>query len=281
MIGVAVANGQATSRPNGSGGIWEYISPSRLNTWLSCPLKFKLRYIDKIRTPASPALFLGKQVHAGLEIYYRHRMLGVTLESAAVAKRMDDGWDAAAAEEGIAFANTADELAIKTQAVDLVTAYLAQVPEDEPAPQAVEVTLEQPLVDPFSGEHLGIPLLGVVDLIMPLEDSVSVVDFKTSSRSAPPFEIAHEIQLSSYAYLYRATTGDEEAGLEIRSLVKTKKPKIEQHEYAARSEAHLRRLFAVIHEYLDALDSGTFNFRPGWGCAMCEHRDVACKQWCE
>ena len=26
-----------------AGGVWEYISPSRLNTWLACPLKFKLK----------------------------------------------------------------------------------------------------------------------------------------------------------------------------------------------------------------------------------------------
>ena len=46
-------------------GVWSYISASRLNTWLSCPLKFRLRYLDGIRSPTSPALFLGKQVHAG------------------------------------------------------------------------------------------------------------------------------------------------------------------------------------------------------------------------
>ena len=35
-------------------------------------------------------------------------------------------------------------------------------------------------------------------------------------------------------------------------------------EYPARSEAHFARLFAVVHEYLDSLDSGKFNFRPGF-----------------
>ena len=31
------------------GGVWEYISPSRLNLWLRCPLAFRLQYIDGIR----------------------------------------------------------------------------------------------------------------------------------------------------------------------------------------------------------------------------------------
>ena len=49
--------------------------------------------------------------------------------------------------------------------------------------------------------------------------------------------------------------------------------------YPARSEAHFRRLFAVIREYLDALDAGRFNFRPTWGCSMCEFTDSHCREW--
>ena len=100
MIGASVREPRAVPSSNHrSGGIWDYISPSRLNCWLTCPLKFKIRYIDRIRTPTTPALFLGKHVHAGLEVFYRHRQLGVTLEPSDVAARMVDGWDAAVAEE--------------------------------------------------------------------------------------------------------------------------------------------------------------------------------------
>ena len=41
------------------GSVWDYVSVSRLNLWIRCPLAFKLRYLDGIRTPTSPALFLG------------------------------------------------------------------------------------------------------------------------------------------------------------------------------------------------------------------------------
>ena len=37
--------------------------------------------------------------------------------------------------------------------------------------------------------------------------------------------------------------------------------------------------FAVIHEYLDALDSGRFNYRPGFGCSMCDFRQQHCSKW--
>ena len=106
-----------------------------------------------------------------------------------------------------------------------------------------------------------------------------IADFKTAARGGAPLEITHEIQLSSYAYLFRELEGRSEAALEIRSLIKTKCPKIEFHRYPAREEAHLRRLFAVIREYLDALDVGRFNFRPNWGCSMCDFCGSHCRQW--
>ena len=91
----------------------------------------------------------------------------------------------------------------RTQAGSLVTAYLAQLPADEPAPTTVETRLGVPLVDPFTGEDLGIPLLGIVDLVVNCGDGPLVCDFKTSARSGGPVEIMHEVQLTAYAYLFR------------------------------------------------------------------------------
>ncbi len=260
-------------------GVWDYISPSRLNLWLRCPLSWRLHYVDGIRTPTSAALFVGKVCHSSLEAFYRHRMLGITLSPDEVISRMDAGWGQAVVDEQMDFDSTAQEATLRQQVADLVKAYLVQVPLDEPRPLAVEATMEVPLVDPFTGEDLGIPLLGIVDLVLDDADGPVVRDFKTSSRSAPPFEVTHEVQLTSYSYLFRRSTGLEEVGLEIHSLIKTKTPKIEGHRYPARTDAHFRRLFGVIREYLDALDRGRFNYRPGWGCSMCDFRDTHCRQW--
>ena len=106
-----------------------------------------------------------------------------------------------------------------------------------------------------------------------------IVDFKTASRSGPPLEVTHEIQLGAYAYLARATTERQEAGLEIRQLVKTNTPQVQRHRYEPRGERHFGRLFAVIRAYLDDLDRGRFNFRPGLGCQLCEFRDSHCRVW--
>ena len=168
---------------------------------------------------------------------------------------------------------------MQKQAVDLISAYLNAIPVDEPRPLAVETALEAPLVDPVTGENLGIPLVGIVDLILDGHEGPTVIDFKTSARSAEPLEITHEVQLSAYSYLFRHVEQRQEAGLEIRSLIKTKSPKAEFHGYPARTEAHFARLFAVIREYLDSLDSGRFSYRPGFGCSMCDFRNGPCRTW--
>ncbi len=263
-----------------SGGVWQYLSPSRLSCWLACPLKWKLRYLDRIQLPTSPAMFLGKMCHSGLEIYYRHRMLGVTLDGDDIARRMEESWGDTVTEERMEFESSNDEQAVKRQTADLVGAYLAHIPEDEPCPMAVEVAMESPLVDPITGEDLGIPLLGIVDLILDGGDGATVVDFKTAGRSSAPLEISHEIQLTSYAWLFRQVSDRPESQLQIRSLIKTKVPQIKFHRYPARTENDLRRLFAVIREYLDAIDCGRFNYRPGWGCSMCDYRETHCRRWC-
>jgi putative RecB family exonuclease len=261
------------------GGVWQYVSASRLNLWLKCPLAFKARYIEGIRTPTTPSLFLGKMTHAALELWYRHRQLGMAVEAAEIITRFDNLWGKAVDEENMKFESVADEQALKRQAGDLVAAYLKYIPPDEPRPMAVETAVESPLIDPATGKDLGTPLVGIMDLVLDDPAGPLVVDFKTSARSAEPLEISHEIQLTSYAYLFRRGTEQQESAMEIRSLIKTKLPKVDFHRYRARTEAHFARLFSVVKEYLDALDTGRFNYRPGFGCGLCDVRDSHCRRW--
>jgi len=262
-----------------SGSIWQYVSPTRLSCWLSCPLKFRFRYVEGLHVPPTPSLLLGQQVHRGLEYWYRRRMdrADVAMEE-TVAETIAD-WDRRVFDGEVQLDSPAEEARLRGQAGDLVRAYLEQVPADEPRPLAVESRMSAPLVDPASGEDLGLPLLGIADLVLPGEEGPVVVDFKTAARAAPPLEITHEIQLSAYAWLYRQLTGERETALEIRSLIKTKTPKVDVHRYPARTDTHFHRLFAVVREYVAALDGDRLNYRPGFTCGMCEFRTGPCAAW--
>ena len=259
--------------------LFDYISPTRLNTWLSCPLKFRIRYLDGIKEPTSPSLFLGKRVHDALECFYRHQQDGQDIAVADVANHIVETWDDAVRDEEMRFESRDDENALKQQAVGLVQTYLDGRDSDEGFPIAVEAPLECPLIDPDTDENLGIALFGFVDLVLETPTGRVIVDFKTSARSSAPLDIAHEVQLSCYAYAFRRVFGETEHELQIRSLIKTKTPKVAIHRYPARDRTHFRRLFAVIRAYLDDLHSDGFVYRPGWACSMCEFRDTHCRTW--
>ena len=263
-----------------SRGVWDYVSASRLSLWAKCPLAFRLRYLDGIKTPVGANLFIGRQVHRGLEQYYRHRQLQLTLSAEDVVQRINDAWDADRESENVVFKNSSEEDKSKLMVESLVRAYLDQIPDDEPRPLAVEATLEMPLIDPVSGEDLGINMLGIVDLVLDGPRGPVIVDFKTAARGGALQPIIHEVQLTTYAYLFRRLTGKAEQELQIRRLVKTKVPKIEQHTFAAREAIHLRRLFALVRSYLGDLHAGQFTYRPGMACGMCDFRHEHCRAWC-
>jgi hypothetical protein len=86
----------------------------------------------------------------------------------------------------------------------------------------------------------------------------------------------HELQLSCYSYLYRHTTGRRERGLEVRSLIKTKTPKVEVHRIEPRRDEHFARLFGVVRAYLDAVENNRFHVRPGFECSFCDFRESVC-----
>jgi putative RecB family exonuclease len=261
------------TEPRSRGGLWDYISPSRLNLWLACPRAFEFRYVKGIQTPTSPSLFIGKQVHAALEVHYRHRQLDLLLPSSEVVSRMRDEWSTAAEEERVVFAKDGDCDKLLDKSCQLVLAYLAQIPDDEPRPLAVETMLEVPLIDPETGEDLGIPLRGIIDLVLDERDGAVICDFKTAASSQQPLEVCHEVQLGCYSLMYRALSGEVESGLEIRTLVKTKTPQIATYRYGPRSDAQIGRLFAVVKAYLEDLRLGEFLYRPSWGCRTCGFRN--------
>jgi hypothetical protein len=206
-------------------------------------------------------------------------MLELPIDPAEVLNQIDEAWDAAVDSEDMTFKDGAEATRLQQQTRDLVRVYLGSISSEEPLPLAVESRWELPLIDPATGEDLGLPLLGIVDLVLDGADGATIVDFKTAANASTPVAIAHELQLSCYSYLWRAVTGQEEIQLQIRSLIKTKSPSMALHCYSPRQERHFRRLFAVIREYLDALDCGQFNFRPGWTCGSCDYRQTVCAEW--
>jgi hypothetical protein len=254
-----------------TGQVWDYVSPSRLSLWMRCPLSFRKRYVDGIQTAPTAPQFVGRVTHNVLAYAYRLRDAGQNCTVDDLPRFVADFWKLGAESDPPYFENDTDEERARYQVLDLTTAYLNSIPIQDEVPTSIERKIEVPLIDPKTGEDLGIPLLGVLDLTLKEECGNVIVDFKTAA-SASLCELSHELQLTSYAHLFREATGQEELRCEVRQLVKTKTPKIMTHRFPRRTDEHFARFFGVIREYLDALDRKVFNYRPSWTCSsMCEH----------
>lgn len=59
-----------------------------------------------------------------------------------------------------------------------------------------------PLVDHWTSEDLGAPLLGIVYQILERLEGLTPVDFVIVARNSETIEIQHAIQLATYSYLF-------------------------------------------------------------------------------
>ncbi|HEV3025589.1 MAG TPA: PD-(D/E)XK nuclease family protein, partial [Pirellulales bacterium] len=253
--------------PDGAGND---LSAWRLNTWSTCPLKYKFKYIDGLAAPPAAGEFVRKMVYGLLEHYYRRKQAGEPLSAVDLAQHLRERWHGAALASGVRFASAAEEQGARQQTLGLLAAYVSRVPPDEPRPLEVKRRLEAPLIDPTTGEDSGLRLVGIIDLLLPEANGPLIVEFKVTAQNRQRLEVAHEIQFACTAYLLRhAYQGMAETGFEVCQLVKTKTPQVVWGRYAAREEVHFRRLFAMIRAYLDDLDAKRLIFRPGEACSYC------------
>ncbi|MGL4943776.1 MAG: RecB family exonuclease [Thermoguttaceae bacterium] len=239
-------------------GLLAYISASRLNLWARCPMAFRFRYIDAITTPTNANLFLGKAVHSALAMYYRHRQVSPNAPTVAdAASFTSQAWETTTAEDAMDWDSVADEEKSRGQAVELVKAYINEYASQPERIVAMEVSLEAPLLDSTTGNELGVPLFGVVDLVLQEDATPVVVDFKTTASATSVCEQAHATQLSVYAELLESN-GYANVETEIRQLVKTKTPKVCAYRFGERGDRQRRQFFGLCREYLDgiAIESG-------------------------
>lgn len=247
------------------------VSASRLGVWSQCRLKFYFRYISGIEKPPTPALHVGKVVHAVLQQWSLARWRGTPLDADAMNAVFESAWSIP--PDGREIAWEGEEEASRTNTLNLIGAYLLEtpIPVDE-KPEGVEVSMEVDLAS-----H-GLPtLIGIIDLVRP---GGRIVDFKTTGRT-PSSEMAQhttEIQTTGYALLYREATGRRESAIELHHLVKTKTPKIVVTEFGPASDRQVTRLLRVIDSYVDGLVREDFVPAPGLQCASCEFFRE-CRAW--
>jgi len=192
----------------------EVLSPSQVNTYLTCPAKWYFRYLVGLVEPANGALALGKAFHATLAANFRQKMAsGNDMEPAEVREIFAQEWKLASVDVELREDEDASELAETGEA--LATAYISEAARSV-QPRAVE--------QPVAGEIAGINVRGIVDVI---DVNGCVVDFKTASKRPNGITAEHGLQLTTYAMITPGASGL----CRLDTVTKTKTVQVIQQTY--------------------------------------------------
>lgn len=243
-----------------------HLSVSQLNTYLRCPAQYFFRYICGVRMPPNGNMTLGRAVHSAIEHNYRHKMQsGDDLPAEALQEVFSQEWDQQVGYT--AFESKEKPGEMKDKGAALIELYRQEV-----APQVQPAEVEREfLIDTGATE---LPLNGYIDLI---DDQGTIIDHKTAGRSYRQDAVDRNLQLTGYSLAYRTLFGEEENGLRIDALVKTKTPKVQQLE-TTRSQRDIDRFLRLAQQIEQAINGGVFYPNEGFMCSGCRYTDM-CEEW--
>lgn len=242
------------------------LSPSRAKDFRQCPLMFRLRVVDEVPEPPSPAALRGTLVHSVLEHLYDLEPAERTPEAALAL--LEREWPALRdkrPEVDAMFADSAEVEAWLGAARDLVRAYFAMENPRRLAPDRREAFVEAEL-------DSGVLLRGVIDRVdVAPNGAVRVVDYKTGRSPKPRYTEEALFQLRFYALILQRLRGSIPARLQILYL---RDGRTLTHDPLEAEIAGAAREIDALWEQIEATArSGDFRSRETPLCGWCHfHR---------
>ena len=242
------------------------LSPSRVESFTSCPMAFRFASIEKLPEPPSPHLTKGSLVHRALELLF-------TLPPA------ERGGDAAFAALDAAISeylihpdftmlalSDAEQAKFLSECKDLVTAYLQMEDPTTIREIGLELRLEAPVG--------ALSLRGIIDRLE-LDESggLVVTDYKTGRAPGVRYEQGRLAGVHFYSFLCEQVFGQRPSAIRLMYL------KTGETIEAIPSQQSVRfittRTTAVWKAVEKACQTGDFRPRPGAFCGGCSF-----KAWC-
>jgi putative RecB family exonuclease len=244
-------------------------SYSRLNTFLHCPLRYKLRYIEKAEPEFEQTVeaFLGSTVHDVLEKLYRdltyRKIMSLEEVLALYEKQWAENWN-----EGIKIVRTEyGSENYRSMGERYLRDYYQRF---QPFDQERHIALEQRVFLRFGPDNK-YQLQGFIDRLSCTSDNTYVIhDYKTSATLPHQTEADEDKQLALYAIAVKEHYRD------------SRKVKLVWHYLAfdkdvesERTDAELEELKAEIGKTIDRIESAV-EFPPQQSalCGWCEFRPL-------
>lgn len=259
--------------PDGAERPVRTLSPSRAGDFMTCPLLYRFRVVDRLPEPPSPAATRGTVVHAVLEQLFDLPRPERSLEAATAL--VPSVWKGLLSEdEQLTGLFADDDGTLATQWLDGTEALLATYfdLEDptrlEPADRELALSVE--LDD-------GLVLRGYVDRLDVAPDgAMRVVDYKTGRSPGVAFQQKAMFQMRFYALALWKQRGEVPRLLQLIYLGDGQVVRYAPDEDDLRAmERKVRALAAAIAQ---ATDTGDWRPSPSRLCDWCAHRGI-CPAW--
>ena len=246
------------------------LSPSRAGDFLTCPMLYRFRTVDRLPEPPSPAAVRGTVVHKVLEDLFA--LPAAERTPARAAALVAPAWEHVLAQEPEAAemftGGDLDEWLDSCRAS--LAAYFAL--ED---PTRLEAAERELYVETVLDSKL--LLRGVVDRVeVNADGDVRVVDYKTGRAPAESFEARALFQMRFYALVLWRTTGVVPRVLQLEYLGSSEILRFTPDEQdLLATERKLEALWAAIST---AHETGTWVPRPSGLCDGCAFQHI-CPAW--
>ncbi len=247
-----------------------YISYSQIQTYLMCPLHYKLRYILNVPSAPSPALSYGVSVHSSLRDFFQLYKTGQNLSPDDIIAILKTNWI------GLGFENKTHERQTYIQAEKMLVEYAKKALSDKPR----IIAIEQPFnfwLNRTTGENRSKSLKvgGRIDRIDEIgQGIIEIIDYKTGPNVPTDKKVKEDLQLSFYAL----------AATEVRDRIFNKKPEevVLTLEYleankkisTTRTIEDLEGAKQAILKLTDEIASSDFHCSGGIFCKNCEYKMI-------
>lgn len=248
-----------------------HLSVSQLKSFLVCPRRYRLQYIDRVEASfRSVSLALGSAFHHAVEAHYQNVDGHEPASRDQLQQLLGEELRAVLREPGppVLFDDGDDEATLLSAAAKMLDAFLLNAPEFESV-EAIEQPFAVDLVEPRTGEVLGVPLVGAIDVLGVLDGRLTVLELKTSKRKWSRDQLEFDLQLSAYVVAMRVA-GYGPVDLLLAIATKTKMPELVL-ERPTRDASDESDLVATGASVVRAVEAGVDHPVRGWACRSCAY----------
>ena len=247
-----------------------HTSVSRLKTFISCPKKFTLQYIDRVTPAWKPLAFpLGGGFHEAVQ----HHLVGTDGPDhrAEVHDVFRSSLEAAVRADGVPvlFEEEEQDLgAVVDAGIKMVDTFIETVPRPDGV-LAVEAAFSLELAHPITCEILPVPLIGAIDALVLEQGRPVVWELKTAKKKWSADQLELDPQPTAYRMGARQL-GADEAELKLLVTTKSKVPTV-QIERLSRTRVDERELAELAWTVHQAVAAGVDFRNRSWGCRSCAY----------